>query len=133
MLVELAALGSSHSKQRAGEAISRRPTCCRRETLEQPHPHVDGQDMKTAQATTGSQRKGALDRQRVIRVERWHEQALGLACASRRNRETCTKADLARKIRARVPGVPGPATLVRWLGEKEDTGELPLLSGLASE
>ena len=80
--------------------------------------------MANSQTASASQRKGALDRPRVIKVEPWHDEALAIAKAIRCENLTCTKIAIAHSIRHQVHGVPLAATIVRWLGEKEDTGEL---------
>ena len=73
------------------------------------------------------QLKGAMDRDRRVKVTNWHEGALQIAKAVRSERADCTKITIAKVIHERISNVPAPNTLVRWLTEQEDLGELSTL------
>ena len=59
------------------------------------------------------------------RTAPWHAEALRIANQLRAPHVNATKVEIAKAIVEHVPGAPtSTETLSRWLGEKEDTGEL---------
>ena len=54
----------------------------------------------------------------------WHSEALDLANRLRADNPNCGKTKIAKSIATEVQGAPQNIdSLLRWLGEKEDTGE----------
>ena len=74
-----------------------------------------------------SQRKGAMDVPRMVKSGQcWHVEALKVAHEVRGADPLCSKREVVSAIVERMPDVPvNRGTLLRWLGEKEDTGEFP--------